>query len=270
MDAQDEKTSAPKVFVSYAHETPDHMNWVKALVADLRGGGIDALLDEYRVKPGEDFTLFMDEIRVCERVLLICTPTYACKSNEGVGGVGYERSVITAELAKTIDTAKFICVLRDADPTDSIPTFAHTRRFVDFRDDSEYEVRLDELCRALHDAPSDPEPPLGPNPYAGEQTPRVEQPREDRVTRDDPMSTAPIVEKATTILSRNDLIGWKRLLRETRRGIPSRLADWRTELERTPPSKDEWTSRFDGGGDGRRASLRSCNGGDRLGNPIHL
>ncbi|MCK4341426.1 MAG: toll/interleukin-1 receptor domain-containing protein [Phycisphaerae bacterium] len=63
-----EKTQkhAPKVFVSYAHENPDHKNWVKSLATGLRAGGIDALLDEWKVAPGEDFTLFMDEIRTCD------------------------------------------------------------------------------------------------------------------------------------------------------------------------------------------------------------
>lgn len=116
MDRKDEIKSAPKVFVSYAHETPEHKNWVKSLAINLRSGGIDALLDEWQVDLGEDFTLFMDKIRECDRVLLICTPAYARKSDEGEGGVGYERSVITAELAKKIATAKFVCILRAGEP----------------------------------------------------------------------------------------------------------------------------------------------------------
>ncbi len=176
MNAQDERGGAPKVFVSYAHETPEHKNWVKSLVTDLRSGGIDALLDEWQVDLGEDFTLFMDKIRICDRVLLICTPAYARKSNEGEGGVGYERSVITAELAKKIATAKFVCVLRSGNPHDAVPTFAQSRRYIDFRDDSEYEIRLEELLRSLHNAPADPEPPVGTNPYAAEPSRADESP----------------------------------------------------------------------------------------------
>ena len=162
---EDTPRKTRKVFVSYAHENPDHKNWVRALATDLRSGGIDALLDAWRVGLGDDFTLFMDEIRKCDRVLLICTPTYAAKANEGEGGVGYERSVITAELAKKIETSKFVCVLRDGSGDDAIPTFGQSRRYIDFRDDSEYELNVEELLRDLHDAPREPEPPLGTNPF---------------------------------------------------------------------------------------------------------
>ena len=85
-DSTSEPARPPRVFVSYAHETAAHNDWVKSLVKDLRGRGVDAIFDEYRVPLGGDFTLFMDSMRTCNRVLLLCTPTYARKANEGSGG----------------------------------------------------------------------------------------------------------------------------------------------------------------------------------------
>lgn len=123
--------NTPIVFVSYTHESPEHKNWVKTLSADLRRNGVNALLDQWKVPLGGEFTQFMDSIRTCDRVLLICTLVYARKANEGEGGVGYERSVITAELAKKIDTSKFVCILRDGESDDAIPTFTGARRYGD-------------------------------------------------------------------------------------------------------------------------------------------
>ncbi len=164
-ESPSEAQAPPRVFISYAHESAAHKDWVKSLVKDMRARGVDALLDEWKVPIGGDFTLFMDSMRTCDRALLICTPTYARKANEGTGGVGYERAIITAELAKTITTAAFICVLRSGRPEEAIPTFARTRRYVDFRDDAEYVLRFEELLRELHGAPREPEPPIGPNPF---------------------------------------------------------------------------------------------------------
>ena len=233
---------APRVFVSYAHESPEHKNWVKTLAADLRRHGVDALLDDWKVVIGADFTLFMDSIRTCDRVLLICTPAYARKANEGEGGVGYERSVITAELAANIDTSKFKCVLRDGTRDESIPTFARSRRYIDFRKDVEYDVRLDELSRDLHNAPADPEPPLGPNPYAEPSQPS--EPASVDVRSIDETDPNVIAEHAETLLSRRDLIGWKRLLRRARAAIQPRLLAWRADVRDTGLSDEDWRRTF--------------------------
>jgi len=105
--------SFARVFVSYTHENRDHKRWVLQLATDLCGNGIDVLLDQWELSFGDDVTLFMERgIRNADRVLLVCTPTYARKANEGQGGVGYERLVVTGEIATKIDTNKFICVLR--------------------------------------------------------------------------------------------------------------------------------------------------------------
>ena len=164
-ESQEKSLEPPRVFLSYAHETPMHIEWVRSMAKDMRSRGVDALLDQWRVPYGGDFTIFMDSMRTCNRVLLVCTPAYARKANEGHGGVGYERQIITGELAKTIMTTTFVCVWRSGLPEEAIPTFASARRYFDFRNDAEYEQRLEELLRDFHGVPLDPEPPIGPKPY---------------------------------------------------------------------------------------------------------
>jgi len=61
--------------------------------------------------------------------------------------------VVTGELAQELDTTKFVCVLRAGSKEESVPAFAQTRIYVDFRDDAEYEVRLEDLLRDIHNAP---------------------------------------------------------------------------------------------------------------------
>jgi hypothetical protein len=126
------------------------------------------VLDEWELQKGADVTLFMESgIKGADRVLLVCTPTYASKANAGKGGVGYERMVVTGELAAHLDTSKFVCVLRSGESTTSIPTLAATRMWVDFREDTRYVSSLEDLLRDLLQAPRNPKPPLGKNPFEG-------------------------------------------------------------------------------------------------------
>lgn len=237
----------PRVFVSYTHETPDHKRWVSNLASHLRGHGVDATLDQWDLPLGADVTLFMEKgIRDADRVLLVCTPTYARKANEGEGGVGYERLVVTGELAAKTDTNKFICVLRVGSKSDSIPTFAQTRVFVDFTDDSTYEVSLDELLRDILKAPSIPKPPIGANPYkeTGEVILSTTLSGIQRTSVAPSSDVEELYARASRLLRDKDLLGWKQLVRNVRGTVPERLRAWREEAEcavaQRRSGEDEW------------------------------
>lgn len=157
----------PKVFISYSHDSDAHKDWVRQFATDLRNGGTDAILDQWRLAPGQDIAAFMQRgITDSDRVILVCSETYVRKAEGGAGGVGYERLVLTAELIQNIDTKKFIPLLR-ANPSQRIPAFLGPRLFVDFNHDDLYTARLDQLLRELLGVPSSIEPPIGPNPFSG-------------------------------------------------------------------------------------------------------
>jgi TIR domain len=171
---------APKVFISYSHDSQQHKDWVRGLASQLRVNGIDAVLDQWDLSPGQDMAAFMAQnIRVADRVLLVCTSTYVAKAEAGTGGVGYERLVVTSALIGSIDTIKFIPIVRGNSSERKVPDFLGPRLYVDFSDDGLYEDKLEELIREVHGAPALIRPPLGENPFKGE----VIEPREPvRVT----------------------------------------------------------------------------------------
>lgn len=153
---------AVKVFISYAHESPAHKRWTAQLASRLRQSGVDATLDQWELSLGADVALFIESgIRNADRVLLVCTPTYREKADSPAAGVGYERLVITAELARQLNTDKFICLLRKGDAATSIPTFATTRLFVDFRNDVLFHRSFSLLLTDLHQLRHVPKPELG-------------------------------------------------------------------------------------------------------------
>jgi hypothetical protein len=209
---------------------------------------VDAILDQWDLQLGADVTLFMEKgIRESERVLLVCTPTYCRKANEGEGGVGYERLVVTGEIAEKIDTTKFIFIIKEDRAEDAVPGFAKTRLWIDFRNDEEYEERVEELLRALLDAPAEPKPPLGPNPFlvegeglaiTGSRLPA----REDVATTDD---VERLYARAESILRDKDLLGWKQLLRNTQKKFKPALIEWRARVEPERPTQEEWVATFD-------------------------
>jgi TIR domain len=160
--------SAPKVFISYSHDSAAHKAWVLKLGSDLRVKGVDVVLDQWDLVPGQDVSLFMQRgISEADRVIMICSSTYVTKSEQGVGGVGYERLIVTAEVVNSIDTIKFIPILRAASSSKKTPSFLGPRVYIDFENDSEYELKLTELARQIHGAPAVSKPPLGTNPFSG-------------------------------------------------------------------------------------------------------
>jgi hypothetical protein len=181
------------------------------LATDLRKYGVDAVLDQWECKYGTDLHLFMEKgIRNSDRVLLVCTPAYQKKANVGKGGVGYERLVITSQIAKNIRTEKFICVLRGGSDKTAIPTFALNRVFTDFRDDTDYDERLLELLRDVHTAPAAPKPPVGRNPFrvakkpliSGSPTSRTPGPKEKPPIGANPLTPEVIAALSTPLRRR--------------------------------------------------------------------
>ena len=105
----------PKVFISYSHDSPEHKQWVSELGAKLRHNGVDTILDQWDLGLGDDRTLFMERgVKESDRVLVICTDSYVSKANAGIGGVGYERMIVTAQLVQDLGTNKFIPIIRQA------------------------------------------------------------------------------------------------------------------------------------------------------------
>ncbi|MBT5244625.1 MAG: toll/interleukin-1 receptor domain-containing protein [Rhodospirillaceae bacterium] len=162
---------APKVFISYSHDNPEHKRWVAELGTHLRQNGVDAVLDQWDLQPGKDVPMFMEEqLRECDFALLVCTERYVEKANSGTGGVGYEKMIVSAALIKDIDVGKFIPIIRQSG-SKLVPTFIETKFFIDFSDDEYFETVIDDLLRFLLGEEISKKPPLGvPPTFSSEVT----------------------------------------------------------------------------------------------------
>jgi tetratricopeptide (TPR) repeat protein len=132
----------------------------------LYAAGIEARLDQWFVQPGESFTAFMEqEVEAADFVLVVCTPSYARKSNNRQGGVGYEQQIVSGQLMSGTARSKFIPILRkggyEPGPDCAIPTHFLGIAWIEFRDDVIFEESLEDLIRVIFSKPRFAPPPLG-------------------------------------------------------------------------------------------------------------
>ncbi len=154
----------PKVFISYSWDDKQHEKWVVNLAEKLCNKGIDVTLDKWEMKLGKLFPHFMaNAIKESERVICIITPNYKKKSENLEGGVGYEYSIMSAEVLKDIQTEKFIPLFRKGDSNDT-PSFLSGRDFVDMRSDEDFDKVFDVLVRDIWGEPQSKKPKIGNRP----------------------------------------------------------------------------------------------------------
>ncbi|HEX9959776.1 MAG TPA: toll/interleukin-1 receptor domain-containing protein, partial [Pyrinomonadaceae bacterium] len=130
-----EPIKTPKAFISYSWDNDDHRNWVRELASRLRHEGIDVMLDQWHLAPGDPLPEFMERaVRENDFVILVCTPNFKAKADERKGGVGYEGNIMTGELFIKYNHRKFIPVLRHDNWEEAAPSWLQAKRYLDLTD----------------------------------------------------------------------------------------------------------------------------------------
>ncbi len=92
---------SPKVFISYSHDSEEHVDRIVGFSGRLREEGIDCNIDLYEMSPPQGWVQWMfDQIEESDFVLMVCSETYlrrvTKKEEPGKGkGVTWEGSIIT-------------------------------------------------------------------------------------------------------------------------------------------------------------------------------
>jgi hypothetical protein len=165
--------SIPKAFISYSHDSLEHKQWTLDLATRLRSSGVDAVIDQWDLRPGDDLAHFMEtQLTAADRVLMVCTEKYVEKANSGIGGVGYEKMIVTAAALARIDSNKVIPIVRQTAAT-LLPTFLRTKLYINFSRPDQFEFAFDELVRTLHNAPLFEKPPITKSPFPTATKPAI-------------------------------------------------------------------------------------------------
>jgi hypothetical protein len=177
------ESDAPKVIISYTHDSPEHKGRVLDLAERLRFEGVDCDIDQYEDSPPEGWPRWMEnQIQDADFVLVVCTETYAkrFRGNEAADrglGAQWEGYVITQDLYdEAARNTRFIPVLFSADA-----------RFIPktLRGATHYRVDLDDgyedLYRRLTAQPRVKKSPLGSRRVLGSVNDRPELKDENNV-----------------------------------------------------------------------------------------
>ena len=231
----------PKVFISYSHDSPEHMQWVSELATRLRRNGIGVIFDQWDIGLGSDITQFMQRgIVDSDSVLVICTDNYVSKANSVEGGVGYEQMVISTQIVKNLGTDKFIPIIRKVSGPEKLPAFLRNRVYIDFGNDSQFDEKFAQLVQELRKKPILQKSPSEKSPLNSGQ----------EVPPDIPQHIESASEAYTTgamLVRMGDVLGWRQLVRKTRSNVFESLVQWRqNELDgERPESKKQLTKAVD-------------------------
>jgi len=161
---------APRVFISYSHDSSDHAARVLDLANALRRDGSDVILDRYLQPrgPEEGWPLWMDRnIRDADFVLMVCTATYLrrvmSEEEPGLGlGVRWEGKLIYNRIYHDKPSGlRFIPILLPGSEPAHIPTpvLGHNRyQIASF---SRTDRGYDDLYRHLRNKPEVIAPRIG-------------------------------------------------------------------------------------------------------------
>jgi hypothetical protein len=155
----------PRVFISYRHDSPEHVNRVLDLSNRLRADGIDCHLDQYEPSPREGWLRWMlNQINAAEFVLVVCTEKYRLrfegKEQPGFGlGANREGSIIDQRIYEAGGrNDKFLPVVFSASDRVHIPETLRAWTYYQLGDERAYE----QLYRRLTNQPEVAAPTLGP------------------------------------------------------------------------------------------------------------
>lgn len=154
-----------KAFISYAWDSEEHNEWVLKLASDLRRHGVDVILDQWDARLGNDLSFFMEQgLTASHFVLCVCNDKYIQKANGGIGGAGYEKRILAAEMMNDSNKRFIIPIIKGNSQTNKLPTFLSGLKYVDF-DNGMYFNNYQELIERIYDEDAKKKPPLGCNPF---------------------------------------------------------------------------------------------------------
>lgn len=224
------KEEAPIAFISYSHDSPAHKKWVGELATKLMANGVNVILDQWELEPGDDVPKFMEQsVKKADKVLMICTEAYVRKADDGNGGVGYESMIVTGELVQNLGTSKFIPVIRQDKDTSAKPVSVSTRYHINLSEGADIDEQFSSLLKAIHRVVKTAKPLIGVSPFS---TSRTTAPALEDLKTLSVDNMTDLFNQSLEIARREDLIAWRKLSAKARQGLSEKLADWRKHYER--------------------------------------
>ena len=158
----------PKVFLSYARTNLEYAESIVEFASTLRDDGIDASLDEWDLKPGNDIYHFMESKIKSEAdfVLLMINDEFTEKANKRKNGAGAEVQMLAKELYENVEQGRIIPIIwkRDGEGEIKLPNIVESRYYIDLSSDDKFGENYELLLRTLFNKPKNPKMEVGKMP----------------------------------------------------------------------------------------------------------
>lgn len=167
--------NSPTVFISYSHDSEEHKNWVLKLATDLTTHGVMVIFDQWDLRLGQDLRFFMESgLSQSRLILCVCSLKYVEKVDCGVGGSGYEGTIISNALLQNQNLDYIIPVVVHNESEQKVPTFLSNKLYVDFSDPTKYFEKYAELLARIYGEDEKKRPQKGANPFSDDLAKRIE------------------------------------------------------------------------------------------------
>ncbi len=169
---------APRVFVSYAHDSTGHRDEVRRFAEFLRAViGMDVRLDQWDDGPRRDWSLWaVEQLAEADFVLVVASPAYRRRTDwdapEGDGwGARFEAAIIRDNLTRDLprETERMLPVLLPGRTIEDIPVFLNAHSTTWFRVDHLTRDGVSDLVAAITGQGRYPMPDRGPWQREAEQ-----------------------------------------------------------------------------------------------------
>lgn len=161
----------PRVFISYAHDSEQHLRQVHEFAWFLRVDcGIDVRLDVWDADQRRDWSVWvMEQVQEAEFVLVVASPAYKHRAEGGVAersggcGVQFEAALLRTLLAKDLEqwVHKVLPVVLTGRSVDEIPLFLQPHAATHYAVVSLTMAGVDGLYRVLTGQPRHQPPDPG-------------------------------------------------------------------------------------------------------------
>ncbi|MFV0404956.1 MAG: toll/interleukin-1 receptor domain-containing protein [Bacteroides graminisolvens] len=137
------------VFITYCWEDDAHTSWVHHLSEDLEKAGFNIIID-VKQPLGIELNKFMEQTIIdADKILIIATPEYKDRADNRKYGVGYETSLVTADLIKDQNRIKFIPIIRKGSKDECYPNYLGNRKGLPMTEKDDYAKALNELIQNI-------------------------------------------------------------------------------------------------------------------------
>lgn len=148
----------PRVFISYAHDSPEHKDLVRRFATFLHGRiGLDVRLDQWDDNKRRDWSLWaIEQLVAADFILVVASPDYQRRADgmappEEGRGSHFETSIIRDRMTKNLrsETERILPVVLPGRAVDEIPTFLNGHSTTRFEIKEFTEAAVAELLAAI-------------------------------------------------------------------------------------------------------------------------